>query len=258
MLVFAVINTSIKMSASKGLVVLREVVMQQTIEFGPAYAMATIDLEANENVTVEAGSMVGMSDGLEIKTHIGGNKSGFFGALINFFGALIKKFLGGETLFVNTYTPPEGQTGQVLVAPALSGDIVHYKMDGTKSLMVQASSYLASSGDITVKTKFGGFKSLFSGEGAFWLIISGQGDLWINCYGAIHEIDVNGSYVVDTGHIVAFDDTLDYKIKGSGGLKATLLSGEGLTCHFNGTGKLFIQSRNLGGMIHWITPRLPG
>ena len=72
--------------------------MQQTIEYGPAYAMATIDLAAGEEVTVEAGSMVGMSDGLQIKTHIGGNRSGFFGAILNFLGALVKKFLGGETL----------------------------------------------------------------------------------------------------------------------------------------------------------------
>ena len=228
--------------------------MQQTIESGPAFAMATIDLDSEETVTVEAGSMMGMSDGLKIKTHIGGNKSGFFGAILNFFLALIRKVLGGETFFVNTYSPLQGQSGQVMIAPALTGDIVHYKMDDSTAMMVQASSYLASSGDITVKTKFGGFKSLFSGEGAFWLLISGEGDLWINSYGAVHEINVQGSYIVDTGHIVAFDDTLNYKIKGSGGLKQTLLSGEGLTCHFEGTGKLLIQSRNLGGLIHWISP----
>ncbi len=232
--------------------------MKNTIEYGPAYAMATVDLDSGEAVTVEAGSMVGMSDGLQIKTHIGGNKGGFFGALWNFLLAFIRKFLGGETLFVNTYSPPGGQNGKVLVAPALPGDIVHYDLDGVRSLMVQGSSYLASTGDITIKTKFGGLKSLFSGDGAFWLKCTGTGDLWINCYGAIHEIDVEGSYIVDTGHVVAFDDSLDYKIKGSGSLKSTLLSGEGLTMHFKGHGKLFIQSRTVGGMVGWITPRLRG
>jgi uncharacterized protein (TIGR00266 family) len=201
--------------------------------------------------------MVGMSNDLEIKTSIGGNKSGFLGALFNFFGALVRKVLGGESFFLNTYTPPEGQSGQILVAPALSGDIIHYEMDGNKSFIIQATSYLASAGDITIKTRFGGLKSLFSGEGAFWLHATGSGDLWVNCYGAIHEIEVDGKYTVDTGHIVAFDDTLDYKIKGAGGLKSTVLSGEGLVCEFNGTGKLFIQSRNLGSMVGWVIPRLP-
>jgi uncharacterized protein (TIGR00266 family) len=144
-----------------------------------------------------------------------------------------------------------------MIAPALSGDTIHYGLDGSKTLMVQGSSYLASSGNVTVKTRFGGLKSLFSGEGAFWLLISGTGDLWINCYGAIHEIDVQGSYIVDTGHTLAFENTLDFKIKGAGGLKSTLLSGEGLTCHFHGNGKLYIQSRTVGGMVGWITPRLP-
>ena len=68
--------------------------------------------------------------------------------------------------------------------------------------MVQGSSYLACAGDVTVKTKFGGLKSLFSGDGAFWLKCGGVGDLWINCYGAIQQIDVEGSYIVDTGHPV--------------------------------------------------------
>ncbi len=232
--------------------------MNNTLEYGPAYAMATLDLDAGETVTVEAGSLMGMSDGLQIKTHIGGNKGGIFGALINLLLAFIRKFLGGETLFVNTYSPSQGQSGRLLIAPAVPGDIVHYELDGSRSLMVQGASYLASSGDVEIKTKFGGLKSLFSGEGAFWLRCSGTGDLWVNCYGAIHEIDVEGSYVVDTGHVVAFDDTLDYKIKGAGSLKATLLSGEGLTMHFQGQGKLFVQSRTMSGMVHWITPRLRG
>lgn len=232
--------------------------MKNVIEHGPSYAMATVSLEPGESVTVEAGSMVAMSDGLTIKTHIGGNRGGFFGGFINFFLALIRKFLGGETLFVNTYTPPSGQSGKVYVAPALAGDIIHYELDGTRSLMMQGTSYLASGPGVTVKTKFGGLKSFFSGEGAFWLKCAGKGDLWVNCYGAIHSIDVEGSYVVDTGHVVGFEDTLDYKIKGSGSLKSTLLSGEGLTMHFSGHGKMYIQTRNLSGMIHWITPRLYG
>ncbi len=231
--------------------------MQCTIECNPAYAMATVDLEPGETVTVEAGSMVGMSDGMQIKTTIGGTRTGFFGFLINFALAFLRKFIGGETLFVNAYTPPAGQRGRLMFAPALAGDIIHYKLDGQRRLMVQGSGYLASAGNVLVRTKFGGMKSLFSGEGAFWLEVSGTGDLWVNCYGAIHEIEVDGRFIVDTGHVLAFETGLTYAIKGAGGLKQTLLSGEGLTMHFSGKGKLFIQSRTVGGLVHWIAPRLP-
>jgi uncharacterized protein (TIGR00266 family) len=230
--------------------------MQSVIEYGPSFAMATVTLAAGESVTVEAGSMVGMTDGMQLKTHIGGTKLGFVGFVVNVLLALARKFLGGETLFVNTYTPPAGG-GSIMIAPALAGDIVHYRLDGSRKLMVQGSSYLASAGDVAVKTRFGGLRSLFSGEGAFWLEVSGVGELWINCYGAIHEIEVDGTYVVDTGHTLAFEHTLRFAIKGAGSLKSTLLSGEGLTCHFSGRGKLYIQSRTVGGLVGWITPRLP-
>ena len=110
--------------------------MNNTIEYGPAYAMVTVDLDPGEAVTVEAGSMVGMSDGLEIKTSIGGNSSGFFGAIWNFLLALVRKFLGGETLFVNTYSPPAGQSGKVLVAPALSGEDLTTKRCMPNSWMI--------------------------------------------------------------------------------------------------------------------------
>ena len=232
--------------------------MQSTLEYGPSFAMATVQLAPGENVTVEAGSMVGMSDGMQIKTGIGGTGSGFLDFVVNLLLAFMRKFLGGETLFVNTYTPPPGQSGHVMIAPAIVGDIIHYQLDGRKMIMVQGSSFLASSGNVKVKTKFGGFKSLFAGEGAFWLLCSGTGDLWVNCYGAIEEIDVEGTFIVDTGHIVAFENTLTYTIKGAGSLKATMLSGEGLTCHFNGKGKLYIQTRTTSGLVHWISPRLYG
>ncbi|MCA9522275.1 MAG: TIGR00266 family protein, partial [Myxococcales bacterium] len=177
--------------------------MKSEILYKPSYAMIKIDMAAGDNVDVEAGSMVAMSTGLKMKTSIGGNRSGFFGKLWAFFSALFRKIFGGETMFINRYSPPDGQDGTLYVAPSLNGDIIEYTLDGSRSLLVQSSSYLASSGDVTVKTKWGGIKSLFSGEGAFWLLISGTGTLWVNSYGAIQEIDVSGEYVVDTGHVVA-------------------------------------------------------
>ena len=63
--------------------------------------------------------------------------------------------------------------------------------------------------------------------------------------------------MVDTGHIVAFDGNLKFKLKGvSGGLKSFFFSGEGLVCEFTGTGRVWIQSRNLNALVGWITPYL--
>lgn len=231
--------------------------MQSQILYGPSYAMAVVTLAANESIDVEAGSMVAMTHGMQIKTMLNGNASGFFGRFFKFFSALFKKILGGETMMINRYTPPAGQTGQIYVAPSLTGDIIKHRIEPGKRLIIQGTSYLASVGDVKIKLKWGGLRSLFGGEGLFLLQAVGDGEVWVNSYGAIYEIDVQGSYIVDSGHIVAFEDTLNFKIKKVGGWKSTFFSGEGLVCHFHGTGKLWIQTRNLGQLAQWLTPMLP-
>lgn len=231
--------------------------MQHQILYKPSYAMAIVTLSPGESIDVEAGSMVAMSSGLRIKTMLNGNSSGFFGKIWNFFVALIRKILGGETMMINRYSPPEGQPGQIYIAPSMSGDIIQHKISEGKSIIIQSSSYLASMGNVKVKMKWGGLRALFGGEGLFFLQATGDGELWVNSYGAIYEIDVKDSYIVDTGHIVAFEDTLQFKIRKVGGWKSTLFSGEGLVCEFTGSGKLWIQTRNLGQLVGWITPMLP-
>jgi uncharacterized protein (TIGR00266 family) len=87
--------------------------------------------------------------------------------------------------------------------------------------------------------------------------MKGTGDVWFNAYGNIVEVDVDGEYVVDTGHIVAFEPGLNFKVARVGGLKSTLLSGEGFVARFKGKGKLYIQSRTVSSLLGWITPLLP-
>jgi uncharacterized protein (AIM24 family) len=70
-------------------------------------------------------------------------------------------------------------------------------------------------------------------------------------------IPVAGDFVVDTGHIVAFEGELDFKVRSVGGVKSFFLSGEGLVCRFSGTGTIYVQSRNLGALVNWLTPLLP-
>ena len=109
---------------------------------------------------------------------------------------------------------------------------------------------------INIKAKFGGVKALFSGEGAFLLEASGNGDLFFNSFGGIIEKEINGEFIVDTGHVVGFEPTLNYKISGMGNWKSTMLSGEGLVMTFNGTGKIYLQTRTIDGIASWLTLRL--
>ncbi len=206
--------------------------MEYKIDYGPSFSLLSVKIQQGEKVTAEAGAMVTMDGTIEIETKMQGGLG----------GALKRSLLGGESFFMNHYTG----SGEVSFASSVPGDIKHIKMTGN-TLFVQSGSFIASAGDITVDTKFGGAKTFFSGEGLFLLKISGTGDLFISSFGAIteRELAANQELKVDTGHMVAFDEGVEYKVKKVGNWKSTFLSGEGLVANFTGPGKVLIQTRSL-------------
>jgi uncharacterized protein (TIGR00266 family) len=164
--------------------------------------------------------------------------------------------MGGESFFQNTFSTETG--GEVTLAPPLAGDVVEHELDNA-SIMIQSGSYMASHPDIELDTKFGGGRSFFGGEGLFLLKATGTGPVYLSSYGAIHEVDlVEGErYTVDTGHIVAFEESASFDVERVGGLKSTLFSGEGLVCTFTGPGKVWLQTRSQDALLAWLIPKLP-
>ena len=223
--------------------------MQIRVEYRPSFALAIVDLAASESVVAEAGAMVSMSSNISIQTS---SKAASSGGVLK---ALKRTAFGGESFFMNTYTAQDSG-GEVTLAPTLPGDVLSIPMEG-QGLVIQGSSYMASSPGINIDTKWGGFKTLFGGEGLFMLKASGAGDIVVNSFGAIHGLNINGPYIVDTGHIVAFDDTLSFEVKRVGSWKATFFSGEGLVTIFNGTGRLWIQTRNPSAFGKLVGGKLP-
>jgi len=215
----------------------------------PDSSIAQVVLGAGEEIVAEAGSMIAMSGDINTSTTLRKGKGG------GLMGGL-KRMVAGESLFLSIFrSPTEG--GEVFLAPSLVGDILLYSMTGS-GLVVQATSYLASEPSVDIDLGFQGFKSLFSGESIFWLDISGQGSLLLNSFGAIYEIEVNGEYIVDTGHIVAFEKSLTFEItKAGSSWLGAFLGGEGLVCRFKGKGRLFCQTHHphsFGGLVGSLLP----
>ena len=220
--------------------------MDHDILYGPSYSLARVRLEAGEEINAEAGAMVSMSSGIEMQTSVkGGLLSG-----------LKRSLLGGESFFINTFVA--AGAGEVTFAPPLPGDIMHIELTD-QALMVQSSSYLASSPQLTVDTKWAGARGFFAKEGLFLLKVSGRGHLFISSYGAIHEVQLAAgeSYTLDNGHMVAFDESVSYNVRRVGGMKSTLFSGEGLVCTFTGPGRVFLQTRSEDAFLSWLIPHLP-
>ena len=220
--------------------------MQIEIKYQPSYSLGILKLAAGESVRAEPGAMVSMTGNMQIQT-------GMQGGL---FGALKRKVLGGESLFTNTFTAM-GAPGELTLAPTLPGDLAHITL-AAGTLFVQSGSYVAASEGIALDTAWGGSRGFFSGEGLFLLKATGTGDLLISSYGAIHRVDLDGRspYIVDTGHVVAFSSGLTYAVKGVGGMKSTLLSGEGMVCEFTGQGPLYLQTRSTQAFLSWLLPQV--
>jgi len=192
---------------------------------------------------------------MEVKMNAGPG-AGLWAKLKAFVIAILRKVVGGETFFVNHFTA--AQPGSVWIAPAMSGAVTHRRMQG-ETLTLSSGAYLASMGPLDMKMKFGGLRSLLAKEGAFFLQMAGHGDLWFTSYGGVTAIEVDGSYIVDNGHLVGFEGQLDFDIKSAGGGAMGLFaSGEGLVCEFRGRGTVYIQSRNLATLSDWLMRLLPG
>lgn len=221
--------------------------MEVNIQAGPAFAFGTVTIPAGGEVHVEAGAMAAYSDGVEIETAArGGILAGFK-----------RSVLGGESFFINTFKAPAG--GSVSVAARLPGDMSMVRLEGSKALFVQSGSWIASDAGIEVDTKWGGAKTFFSGEGLFLLRCTGQGDLLISSYGAILDrtLEPGESFTLDTGHVVAFDETVTYSVHKAGNWKTTFLGGEGLVTKFTGPGRVWLQTRSPGDFLDWLIPQLP-
>jgi uncharacterized protein (TIGR00266 family) len=220
--------------------------MQVDINSAPAFAFGEITLPAGGAVRVEAGAMAMTRGDVQIATSTQG---GFMKGL--------KRSLGGESFFVNDFTSQSG--GVVAVAPALPGDMAPVPMNGSGSLLVQSGSWIASDPAIDVDSKWGGGKTFFSGEGLILLRCSGAGDLLVSAYGAIrsHELAAGEVITLDTGHVVAFDDTVQFTVRKAGSWKSTILGGEGLVTDFTGPGRVWLQTRSSSDLVGWIVSKLP-
>ena len=187
--------------------------------------------------------MMAMSTGMNLQAKAEGGA----------FKSLKRAALGGESFFLTTCHAPD-QGGWLDVAPRLPGDLVSFELTPQRSYVIQKGSWLASTTDITLDT-WGGFRNLFGSEGGFVVRASGKGPLLPSCFGALDrwELAAGESITVDTGHMVAYEDTVAMGLrKVTGGLVQSFKSGEGIVFDFTGPGVVFTQTRNPNELLSWI------
>jgi len=214
--------------------------------YKPTFSVARVMLDPGEAIRAESGAMVSMSPTVTIESKVTGG-----------LGKALGRLLGGESFFQTTFTATHG-AGEVLLAPSALGDITLLDVS-SGGWMVTSGCFLASDLSVQVETKMSG-KGLFAGEGLFLLRCSGAGSMLVSSFGAIHAVQLQAGqpYVVDTGHIVAFTETMSFHVRTiAKGLMSSLTSGEGFVAEFTGPGVLYLQTRAPHAFGPWIAQFVP-
>lgn len=218
--------------------------MEYEIKYKPSYSMLVVKLRPDETITAESGAMTYMDTNIDVQTRRR-EKS--------ILGTIGLKLLGGQSFFVNDYRAQQ-RSGEVAFVSAPVGDIDTLEVKPNKGYIIQKTSYIASTQNVDLDVKWQGFTKGLFGQGLFMIKTSGDGTIFINTFGAIdkHTLTADQTLIVDNFHLVAFSDSCDYKVKKFGGLKSTLLGGEGLVTEIKGPGEVFIQTKNLREFVEWL------
>ncbi|MCP5424962.1 MAG: TIGR00266 family protein [Gammaproteobacteria bacterium] len=209
-----------------------------------------VELDPGESAIAEAGAMMYKSPVVQMQSVFGdgsreSENSGFMGKLL---GAG-KRLLTGESLFITVFTH-SGSHGKAHVAFAapFPGNILALSLARLGGrLICQKDSFLAAARGVSIGIHFQRriLTGLFGGEGFIMQKLEGDGMVFVHAGGTIHEKQLAAGEVihVDTGCVVAFQDSVDFNIEQVGGIKTALFGGEGLfLATLRGPGHIWLQS----------------
>ena len=226
--------------------------------FGDDIQFVEIELDPQETVIAEAGTMVYMEEGISFEVKMGDGSTPNQGVMGKLFQAG-SRILTGESLFITHFTNKGYGKSRVAFAAPYPGTIIPVDLrDVRNNLIVQKDGFLcAALGTkltITLNKKIGA--GLLGGEGFILQKLEGDGKAFIHAGGTVIEKQLNNETLrIDTGCIVAFEPSLDFDIETSGSLKTMVFGGEGIfLATMRGTGKVWLQSMPIRKLIRALAP----
>ena len=195
--------------------------------------------------------MVTMSRGMRIKTTTHSKKSAGSGITQG-----IKRLLSGESFFLNVFTATQNNS-TVILAPPVNGDILYQPLSAGRALVIKGGAYLGHHGSVSLDIQWGGLTGFFAANSLFWIKVLGTGHVLCNSFGTIYPITVSGKWIVDTNYLVAFENTLSYRLSTIGkSVLGSFLSGEKLVVEFSGNGTVWCQSHSFDSLGQLLKPFL--
>ena len=214
--------------------------------YGDDMQIVSIELDPQETVIAEAGSMNWMDTDIKFEAKMGDGSQpdkGIFGKLLD----VGKRVLTGESIFLTHFTNEGQGKKEVSFAAPYPGSIIPLDLKTVNGeILCQKDAFLCAAKGTQVSIAFNkrlgaGF---FGGEGFILQKLRGDGLAFLHAGGTIVEKELNNeSLLIDTGCIVAFTQGLEYDIQRAGNLKSMFFGGEGLfLAKIQGTGKVYLQS----------------
>ena len=217
-----------------------------------------VELDPNETVIAEAGTMVYMEQGITFEARMGDGTSAEQGVM----GKLLQagsRVLTGESLFLTHFTNKGSGKSKVAFAAPYPGTIIPVDLREVRnSLLVQKDGFLCAAFGtkltVTLNRKIG--SGILGGEGFILQKLEGDGKAFIHAGGTVIEKQLkNETLRIDTGCVVAFEPALDFDIETTGSLKSMVFGGEGLfLATMRGTGKVWLQSMPIRKLIRALAP----
>jgi len=217
--------------------------METEIRNRPSFANIRIGLEAGEQIIAEADAMASMSASIDMQTR-------WSGGVVR---GVLKRAFGGESMFVNVFSTES--EGELVLTQPFPGDIECIELKGN-TLFLQPGAFIACESNVKLGLGWAGIRMAVAREGLFRLKVSGHGRIWFGAYGGIFQREVEEEYIVDSGHLVAYEPTIGIRIGMAGGIFSSIFSQEGLVTRVNGPGRIYMQSRSFGGLAAWTNSHL--
>jgi uncharacterized protein (TIGR00266 family) len=228
--------------------------LEYTIQ-GDNLQVVRIQLKPGQEIYAEAGKMVYKTTNVSWETRMSGSTIGE-----KILGAL-KRSVMGESIFL-TYFRSQGD-GEVGFAGNYPGKLTVFDLEPGRSVLAQRDAFIVAETSVQlsvalVKRLGAGF---FGGEGFILERLTGPGKVFIHGGGDFVEFSLNMGQTlqVNTGCIVAFDESVSYDIQMVGGIKTALFGGEGLfLATLTGPGRVIVQSMTLEKLRRELAPARTG
>jgi uncharacterized protein (TIGR00266 family) len=217
--------------------------MESEIRNRPSFANVLVKLERGDQLVAESDAMASMSASIELRTRWNGG----------FFQALLRRLFGSESLFVNVFRTET--RGELVLTQPFPGDIECIELAGT-ALYLQRGAFVSCEASVTLGLGWAGFASFIGREGLFRLKVSGRGKVWFGGYGGIAVREVQDELVVDTGHLLAYEPSIQLRVGLAGGIFSSFFGGEGLITRVLGPGRVYLQTRSMDALAAWTNGHL--